>query len=153
MTGIKQKVEEFITPIVQSLGMEIVEVAYEKKSTGMNLTVYIDKKGGVSLDDCETVHKAIDEPLDELDPTEGKPYTLNVSSPGLDRPIVTDKDFERNIGEVLEIHTFKKIGLSKKFVGQLARFDQTNVVLQDMKGKETTLARVNISKATKYIEF
>lgn len=151
--SVKEKVEEMITPIVNNLGMEIVEVAYEKKNSGMNLTIYIDKKGGVSLDDCEAVHHAIDEPLDQLDPTDGKPYTLNVSSPGLDRPIVSDKDYARNLGEVLEISTFKKIGASKRFVGELVEFNEDEVTLKDKKGKLVTLDRKLISKATKYIEF
>ncbi len=150
--AVKENVEKFITPIVNKLGIEVVEVAYEKKNNGMNLTIYIDKKGGVSLDDCEMVHHAIDEPLDELDPTSGKPYTLNVSSPGLDRPIVTDKDYERNVGETLEINTFKKVGTSKKFVGVLVGYDQDGVTI-DVKGKPVTLDRKLISKATKYIEF
>lgn len=155
MKSVKEKVEEFITPIVDSLGLgiEIVEVAYEKKNNGMNLTIFIDKKGGVTLDDCEAVHRAIDEPLDELNPTNDESYTLNVSSPGLDREIKTDKDFNRNIGEVLEINTFKKIGLKKNFVGELISFNADEVVIKDKKGKEMSIARNLISKANKYIEF
>ncbi len=143
--------QDLATPIATSLGLEIVEVAYEKKFDGMNLTIYIDKKGGVTIDDCEKLHNALDEPLDELDPTEGKPYILNVSSPGLDRPIKTDKDFSRNLGEVLEVSTFTKIGTSKKHVGELIRFDKDKIVL--LVKKEIEIARSNISKATKYIDF
>lgn len=153
MANVKQRVEEFITPIVEGLGLEIVEVSYEKKYDGMNLTVFIDKKGGVTIEDCETVHRAIDEPLDELDPTEGASYTLNVSSPGLDREIKTDKDFNRNLGEVLEVNLFKKLLTSKKFVGELQSFDENKIVLIDKKGKEIEIERSLISKAVKYIEF
>lgn len=155
MANVKEKVEEFITPIVEKLGLgiEIVEVAYEKKNTGMNLTVYIDKKGGVTLDDCEAVHNAIDEPLDELDPTNNQSYILNVSSPGLDRELKTDKDFNRNINEVLEINLFKKIGLKKKFVGELTGFDESTLKIKEKNGKEISIDRSLISKATKYIEF
>ena len=89
MSKISDKVQEFITPIVEGLGCEIVEVEFAKKQNGDNLTVFIDKKGGVTINDCEMVHNAINEPLDELNPTEAKPYTLNVSSPGIDSPSVT----------------------------------------------------------------
>lgn len=153
MANIKKQVEDLVTPIANSFGLEIVEVAYEKKSVGMNLTIYIDKKGGVTIDDCEKLHNAIDEPLDELDPTNGQSYTLNVSSPGLDRELKTDRDFERNIGEVLEINLFKKIGLSKKFVGELKKVDSENIVIVTLKGKEMQINRDLISKATKYIDF
>ena len=153
MANVKNQVEEFVTPIAESLGLEVVEVAYEKKYDGMNLTIFIDKKGGVNLEDCEAFHRAIDEPLDELDPTNGASYTLNVSSPGLDREIKTDKDFNRNIGTVLEINLFKKIGLSKKFVGELLSFDEKSIKILDKKGKEIDIERSLISKATKYIEF
>ncbi|MBR2909502.1 MAG: ribosome maturation factor RimP [Clostridia bacterium] len=153
MANTKKQVEEFITPIVEGLGLEIVEVAFEKKFDGMNLTVFIDKKGGVTIEDCEKVHRAIDEPLDELDPTNGASYTLNVSSPGLDREIKTDKDFKRNEGEVLEVNLFKKLGACKKFVGELLSFDQDKIIIKDKKGKEIEIERALISKATKYIEF
>lgn len=153
VANIKKQVEDLVTPIANGFGLEIVEVAYEKKSDGMNLTIYIDKKGGVTIDDCEKLHNAIDEPLDELDPTNGQSYTLNVSSPGLDRELKTDRDFERNLGEVLEINLFKKIGLSKKFVGELKKVDSENIVIVTLKGKEMQINRDLISKATKYIDF
>ena len=153
MANVKEQVEKLVTPIVEGFGLEVVEVEYAKKNTGMNLTIYIDKKGGVTLDDCERVHNAIDAPLDELDPTNNESYTLNVSSPGLDRPLTTDKDFNRNIGEVIEVNTFKKIGLKKNFVGELISLDEKILTLKDKKGKEIIIDRSIISKATKYIEF
>ena len=153
MANTKKQVEEFITPIVEGLGLEIVEVAFEKKHDGMNLTIFIDKKGGVTIEDCEKVHRAIDEPLDELDPTNGAAYTLNVSSPGLDREIKTDKDFQRNVGEMLEINLFKKLGACKKFVGELKSFNEETILILDKKGKEIEIERNLISKATKYIQF
>lgn len=154
MSKISSKVEEFITPIVESLGCEIVEVEFAKKQNGDNLTVFIDKKGGVTIDDCEMVHNAINEPLDELNPTEDKPYTLNVSSPGIDRPIVTDKDFLRNLGEVLEVRLFKAIDKKKVYIGSLVSFDENEVKLDlDDGKKQVILERKLISKATKYIDF
>ena len=93
---IEQSVIEKIQPTVTALGYEIVDVEFEKKNGEDNLTIFIDIPSGVSLDDCEKVHYAVDPLLDELDPTAGKPYILNVSSPGLDRPFKKQRDYERN---------------------------------------------------------
>ena len=152
MSKISDEVQEFITPIVEKLGYEIVEVEFAKKFNGDNLTVFIDKPNGVTIDDCETVHNAIDEPLDELDPTCGKPYTLNVSSPGVDRPIVTDRDFTKNLGEVLEIKLFKAVEKKKTLIGRLESFNENEVAL-NVDGKKIVFLRNLISKATKYIDF
>ena len=152
MSKVSELVTELVTPIVESLGCELVEVEFAKKYNGDNLTVFIDKKGGVTIEDCEAVHNAIDEPLDELDPTSGKPYTLNVSSPGIDRPIVTDKDYSRNLGEELEVKLFQAINKKKFFVGVLKEFNENTIILE-IEGKEQELERKMISKATKYINF
>ena len=152
MSKISEQIEAFIEPIVTKLGYEIVEVEFAKKYNGDNLTVFIDKKDGfIDIVDCETVHKAIDEPLDELDPTMGKPYTLNVSSPGIDRPIVTDKDYNRNLGEMLEVKLFQAIQKKKIFIGKLLGFDETSIELETEQ-ETIKIERKMISKATKYIE-
>lgn len=153
MVNVKEQVEKLIEPIVEANGCMLVEVAYEKKFDGMHLTVYIDKKGGVTIDDCENVHRAIDEPLDELDPTNGAAYTLNVSSPGLDREIKTDKDFERNLGEELEINLYQKLLKSKKYVGTLELYDKEKITIKNQKGELIEIPRSKIAKATKYIKF
>ena len=153
MSKISEQIEKFIEPIVTELGYEIVEVEFAKKHNGDNLTVFIDKKEGyIDITDCEKVHNAIDEPLDELDPTMGKPYTLNVSSPGIDRPIVTDKDYNRNLGQVLEVKLFQAILKKKIFIGKLLSFDESIIELETEK-EIIKLERKMISKATKYIEF
>ena len=152
MSKISEQVEKFINPIVEAQGCELVAVEFAKKYNGDNLTVFIDKQGGVTIEDCERVHLAIDAPLDELNPTYDKPYTLNVSSVGLDRPIVTDKDYSRNLGEVLEIKLFQAISRKKTFVGKLIDFSETEVKLL-VDEKEIVIYRKLISKATKYIDF
>ena len=152
MSKIAEEVEKLVAPIAESFGCELVEVEFAKKHNGDNLTIFIDKPGGVTLEDCEAVHNAIDLPLDELDPTNGKPYTLNVSSPGIDRPIVTDKDYSRNLGEVLEVKLFQAIEKKKVFVGTLLSFDESKITLE-IDGNSFELERKMISKATKYIEF
>lgn len=153
MSKLSEQIEKFIEPIVNELGYEIVEVEFAKKYNGDNLTVFIDKpEGYIDITDCEKVHNAIDEPLDELDPTMGKPYTLNVSSPGIDRPIVTDKDYNKNLGQMLEVKLFQAIFNKKIFIGKLLSFDENIIELETEKGI-IKLERKMISKATKYIEF
>lgn len=154
MSKISEKVEEFLTPIVEALegNIEIVEVEFAKKYNGDNLTIFIDKPGGVTIDDCELVHNTVDQPLDELDPTAGKPYTLNVSSPGIDRPIVTDKDYARNIGIELEIKLFEAIEKKKVLVGTLIAFNEDSIIVE-INGENLEIERKKISKATKFINF
>lgn len=154
MSKISEKVEEFITPIVDSLGLniEIVDVEFTKKHNGDNLTVFIDKPGGITIEDCEKVHSAIDAPLDEFNPTDDKPYTLNVSSPGIDRPIVTDKDFARNVGEELEIKLFEPIMKKRTLTGTLVALNKDCIILE-INNENLEIDRNKISKATKFINF
>lgn len=152
MSKISEKVCEFITPIVEGLGIEVVDVEFAKKYNGDNLTIFIDKPGGVTIDDCEKVHNAINEPLDELNPTDDKPYTLNVSSPGIDRPIVTDKDYARNIGEELEVKLFEPINKKRILNGTLIAFNKDSVILE-INNENLEIERNKISKATKFINF
>lgn len=124
MSKICDSVQQLIQPILDSMNIELVEVEFKKRGENDgSLTVYIDKDGGVSLDDCEAVHNAIDAPLDELDPTSGKPYTLNVSSPGLDRPFKTLRDYCKHLGEEIEISLYKPVEGNKKFEAVLDDVD------------------------------
>lgn len=152
MSKIAEEVRDFITPIVEKLGYEIVDVEFAKKYNGDNLTVFIDKDGGIDIDDCETVHNAINEPLDELNPTNDNPYILNVSSPGIDRPIVTDKDYNRNLNEIIEVKLYQAVNRKKNYVGELISFDEDKITL-NVDGTDIELERKMISKATKYIDF
>ena len=92
-----EEVVRFLEPIAKEVGVEIVEARWNLREP--SLTVFIDAPGGVDLILCEKFHRAIDGPLDELDPTFGAPYTLNCSSPGLDRAFTTPRDYERHMGE------------------------------------------------------
>jgi len=130
MKNIKQQVMNLVTPIALDFGLEIIEVEYVKKHDGMNLTIFIDKEGGVTINDCELLHRAIDLPLDELNPTDDQPYTLNVSSLGLDRPLTTPRDFTRNLNKEIEVTFFALYEGQKKIVGVLASFDNDGFVVQ-----------------------
>ena len=155
MSKIADAVTELVKPIVEGLGMELVEVLFAKTKEGDALTVFIDKEGGVSLNDCEAVHNAIDAPLDDLDPTDGKPYTLNVSSPGLDRPFKTDRDFAKHIGFKVETSLFASIaGVGKKFVATLAAYDpQSGVATLELDGKPVAIDKKDIALIREHIEF
>jgi len=130
-------VQKLITPIVESLGYEIVDIEFAKKQNGQNLTIVIDNPNGIKIEDCEKVHNAINEPLDELNPTDDVPYTLNVSSPGLDRPIKNQKDFLRNKGKEVEIKLFAPQNGKKIFVGNLEEMNENNVSIISGKQKIT----------------
>lgn len=130
MAKVKQICEEKVCPIIEEMGYEVVEVEYVKKSDGMNLTFYIDCEKGVELDDCEKVSRAIDPVLEEVNPTDDQPYILSVSSPGLDRPLKNNRDFQRNMGNEIEIILFSKINGKKDFKGKLLSFDEKTVTIE-----------------------
>ena len=119
MSKVIDLVESNITKAVEDLGYEIVEITYKKYLGDMNLTIFIDKDGGVDLNGCELVHKTIDPILDEIDPTNGEKYILNVSSPGIDRPLKTERDYKRNMDTEVNVSLFEKVGDLKKFVAIL----------------------------------
>lgn len=123
----------FLQPIATSVGVEIIDAQWNAREK--SLTVFIDREGGVDLNLCEIFHHAIDEPLDELDPTYGEPYTLNCSSAGLDRPFKTERDFLKNLGEKIEVHLYAPFGGKKYYEGELLSF--TDGVIAVKAGKET----------------
>ena len=154
MSKICDSVTALILPILEKMNIELVEVEFKKRGEQCDLTVFIDKDGGVSLDDCEAVHNAIDAPLDDLDPTGGKAYTLNVSSPGLDRPYKTLRDYRKHIGEETEFSLFKPIEGVKKFEAVIKNVDDDfTTVTVDLKGKTIQLNIKEIALARAVIKF
>ncbi len=140
MAKVKQICEEKLRPVIEEMGYELVEVSYEKENGGMSLIFTIDKDGGVTVDDCEIVNKKIDPILDEMNPTDDKPYTLVVSSPGLDRPLKTDRDLSRNIGNEVDVTLFAKFDGKKLFTGVLESFDEKSVTIK------TDKERINLDR-------
>lgn len=150
--SIEERAYAIITPIVEGLGCEVVEIEYKLIGKNYHLTVYIYKEDGITLNDCEVVSKAIDAPLDEADLTAGKNFILDVSSPGLDRKIVTDDDFRRNLGVEVEALLINAIERKKKVVGILASYSDTEFVL-DVKDTMFTLMRDNVKILKPFIRF
>ncbi len=152
MAKVKELCEKTFRPVVEEMGYELVEVSYEKENGGMSLIFTIDKDGGVNIDDCEIVNKKLDPMLDELNPTDDKPYTLVVSSPGLDRPLKTDRDLKRNLDKEVEITLFAKQEGKKLFVGVLKAYDDKTITLQ-MPKETLTFERNKIGSIKLVIKF
>lgn len=146
-----EEIVRTIKPTADEMGAEIIDVEV-KISKNPSLTVYIDTDDGVDLDTLEKFHNAIDPLLDELDASNGAAYTLNVSSPGLDRPFKTDRDFERHLGADVEIKLFAPQKGVKNFEGKLIGYDGKNVTVETE--KETMILPLNkIAKICEAIKF
>ncbi len=146
-----QEIQEVLQPIADEMQIEIVEVEF-KQGREPALTVYIDIEGGVDLNTCEAFHRAIDPVLDELDPTQGAPYTLNVSSPGLDRPLKTERDFQKVMGKKVEVKLFAPMQGKKFFEATLVGFDEHCVSIEE-NGNVLKLEKSKIAKINRAIEF
>lgn len=149
---VKEVCEEQICPIIENMGYHVIEVEYAKKNDGMNLTFFIDKEDGIRIEDCEAVSRAIDQPLEELNPTNDEAYILSVSSPGIDRPLKTNWDFDRNIDKEIEITFFAKVDGRKKIVGILKSYNEENVVIE-IGGQNKTFDRKQIAHIVPVIKF
>ena len=125
---ITEAVDRAVRATVEAQGFELDEVEYQKEHGNWVLTLYIDAPGGVSLDDCERVSRAVDPILDEADPIP-EAYYLSVSSIGIDRPLKKDKDFSRNLGNKLDVKLYAPIKKKKEFMGTLLAFDAETFTL------------------------
>ena len=147
-----QEILDFCQPIAESVGVEIIEIEF-RQGKSPALTFYIDKDGGVDLDACERFHRAVDEPLDQLDPTYGLPYTLNVSSLGVDRPFKTDKDFNSHIGQMVEVKLYNSVRGKKMLDGVLMGYDGKAITLKVDEKDTYTIDLKNTVKVNEYIDF
>ena len=145
-----EEISAFLQPYAEEVGVELVDVEWNDKECA--LTVFIETENGIDLDTCEKFHNAIMEPIDELDPTYDKPYTLNVSSPGLDRPFKTQRDFERNVGKEVEVKLYAPMKGEKFLEGFLTAFDLNSVTIKTQK-EELKISRNKIAKISRAIKF
>ena len=125
----EQKTEEILLPIVEEYGFELVDVEYVKEGSNWYLRAYIDKPGGIGVNDCEAVSRRLSDILDEKDYIEDS-YILEVSSPGLGRPLKKEKDFARSLGEEVEVRTYRAIDRQKEFIGILKDYDKDTVTIE-----------------------
>ena len=148
-----EKCNKSVVPVIEKMGYDVLEVEYAKKVDGMNLTFYIDKPEGITLDDCEKVNNAITDLLDEINVSDDAPYILNVSSAGLDRPIKNQKDFNRNKGKQVEIKLYVPYNKQKLYNGALIGFDEKGYTIKNDKGEELFFEKDKVALCSPVIEF
>ena len=154
---ITEAVDQAVRATVEALGFELDEVEYQKEQGNWVLTLYIDAPGGVTLDDCERVSRAVDPILDEADPIPDA-YYLSVSSIGLDRPLKKDRDFARNVGNKLDVKLYAPVNKKKEFLGTLVSFDADSFTIALVEkggaaGNEMTIARKDAALVRPHIDF
>ena len=140
----EEKAAALLEPIVQEQGFELVDVEYVKEGGTWYLRAYIDKEGGITIDDCELVSRAFSDVLDREDFIEDS-YIMEVSSPGLGRPLKKEKDYERSMGKELEIRTYRAVDGQKEFYGILTAYDSNSVTVKEENGEEKTFRKNEIA--------
>ncbi|MEH2942758.1 ribosome maturation factor RimP [Lachnospiraceae bacterium KK002] len=140
----EQRTEELLLPIIEEYQFELVDVEYVKEGGNWYLRAYIDKEGGITVDDCEIVSRRMSDLLDEQDFIE-ESYIFEVSSPGLGRPLKKEKDFKRSLGKEVEIRTYRAIEKEKEFYGVLKSYDKTTVTIEVENQEEKVFAKTDIA--------
>ena len=140
----EQKTEEILLPIVEKNGFELVDVEYVKEGGSWYLRAYIDKPGGINVDDCEIVSRELSDILDEKDFID-EAYILEVSSPGLGRPLKKEKDFKRSLGQEVEVRTYRMMDRKKEFTGILKDHDKDTVTIEMEDGSLKTFEKGDIA--------
>ena len=140
----EKKTEEILNPMMEEHGFELVDVEYVKEAGNWYLRFYIDKEGGITVDDCEAVSRIFSDKLDELDFIEDA-YIMEVSSPGLGRPLKKEKDYVRSMGKEVEIRTYRPINKEKEFYGILSAYDESSVTITTEEQKEQTFEKADIA--------
>lgn len=140
----EQKTEALLLPMMEEHHFELVDVEFVREAGTWYLRAYIDKPGGITIDDCELISRALSDRLDEEDFIK-ETYILEVSSPGLGRPLKKDKDFARSLGESVEVKLFRAVDKQKEFTGVLKAWDKETVTLEFEDEAEWTIERANIA--------
>ena len=150
MGKVAETVTDFVLPIAHSEDLNLIDVEFLKEGSDWILRIFLENKDGdLTIEECEKVSRALSMILDEEDPID-KSYILEVSSPGLERPLKTEEDFERFKGELIAVKTFKKIDGEKEFVGTLKDFETDSITLLLKNDQEITIdynlvARANLT--------
>ena len=140
----EKRVEAYLMPVMEKNQFELVDVGYVKEAGTWYLRAYIDKEGGFTVDDCELVSRQLGEWLDREDFIDDS-YILEVSSPGLGRPLKKEKDFKRSLGEQVEVRLYRAVDRQKEFTGALAAYDEDTVTLRFEDGTETSFEKKDIA--------
>ncbi len=154
---VAEKVEQLIQPLLGAFGVELVDLEYKREGRQMVLRLYLDKPGGITLDDCAAVSHEFSTILDVEDCIPGE-YSLDVSSPGLNRPLKKRSDFERAIGRLIKVKTFAQVAdekgnLRKTFLGTLQGVDGDAVAILLTEGQRALIPFNQVAKANLEFEF
>ncbi|WP_223700199.1 ribosome maturation factor RimP [Sutcliffiella deserti] len=148
-------VEQMMLPIVEEMNVELVDIEYVKEGSSWFLRVYVDKDGGIDIEDCGTVSEKLSEQLDEMDPIPHN-YFLEVSSPGAERPLKKKEDLEKSVGKYVHIKTYEPIDGLKMFEGDLLSFDgetlKISITIKTRK-KEFEIPYSKVAKARLAVKF
>lgn len=137
------KTTELIQPVVEANGVELFDVDYVKEGSDWYLRVYIDKEGGVTIDDCQNVSRAFNEILDRENYIDDQ-YIFEVSSPGLTRPLKKEKDYEKSIGRLLDIKLYKPVEGKKEYAGILKEYNK-DIIIIESDDTQITIERSNLA--------
>ena len=148
----EKKAEALILPIINKNNYELVDVEFVREGSNWFLSAYVDKEGGFSVNDCEKVSREFSDLLDKEDFIE-ESYILEISSPGLGRPLKKDKDFERSMGEEVEVKLYKAFEGQKEFSGILEAYDTETVTLGFENNTKKTFEKKNIALIRLAIDF
>ncbi len=140
----ENRVETWLLPLLEELHFELVDVEYVREVGVWYLRAYIDKEGGIAVDDCEVVSRKLGEWLDKEDFIDDS-YILEVSSPGLGRPLKKEKDFIRNTGKNVEIKLYKPLNKQKEYTGVLKDHDADTVTITLEDGNDLVFAKTDIA--------
>ena len=143
MTKLEEKVQALLKPIIEEKGYELYDVIYEKEAKDYYLRIFIDKKDGISIDDCEIVSNSISDILDEKDLIKEQ-YFLEVSSAGVERVLRSDEHLKKYLGQEVEVKLFTTVEKSKEHIGVLKDFDEKEITISK-ENSELKLERKNIS--------
>ena len=138
------RTEEYLLPLMKEHNFELVDVEYVKEAGTWYLRAYIDKEGGITVDDCEVINRKLSDWLDEEDFIE-ESYILEVSSPGLGRPLKKEKDFVRSIGKEVDVKLYKALNKQKDYTGVLEAYDKDTVTLGMEDGSQMVFNRPDIA--------
>lgn len=145
MASIEERVEELVTPKIESLGYNVYDVQYAKEGKDYFLRIFIDKESGIDLNDCEKVNNEINDILDEADYIKEQ-YFLEISSPGIERILRKDKHLENSIGKEIQVKLFKPFNENKEWSGILEKFDNQKIAIKNIENDELIeLDRKNVS--------
>ena len=148
----ESRVEKHLRPLIEEHGFELVDVEYVTEEGTGYLRAYIDKEGGIAVDDCEVISRALSDWLDKEDFIDDS-YILEVSSPGLGRPLKKERDFVRSMGKDVDVRLYRQLNKQKEFTGALSAYDENTVTLTMEDGSQMVFEKADIALIRLALDF